>query len=128
MLQTFTVTANASGVVSGLLAADHPARETAVACRIATDAGASVEVRLPVPGRVVTRSVADGARVAEGDALLVLAPDPQHALNAAAGLYLVGTPEDLELLAVATSPQSGFGPSVQAAAQRAIDAIRARSK
>lgn len=128
MLQEFTVAAGEAGVVSSVAAVDMPVRDGAVAARIRRDDGASADVLAPVPGRVVRRAATDGARVAKGDALVVLSPDATHALNAAAALSLVGTQEDVELLNLAAAPQSEFRDDVKQAARTAVEAIRSRGK
>ena len=128
MLEPFTVAATDAGVVSGLLAPDMPARSGAIAGRIARADGTVIDARVTVPGRVIKRVAAEGARVAPGDPLLVLAPDPHHALNAVAGLALVGTIDDLELLSLSAAPQSGLGDDVRFAATQAMAAIRSRGK
>lgn len=128
MLEPFTLRAPHAGIATGLLAPDMPARSNTLAARIARDDGAVAEVRVTAPGRVIQRAVPDGSRVAAGDALLVLAPDSLHALNAVAGLALVGTAEDVELLLLASAPQAGFSSDVQAAAQQAVAAIRGRER
>jgi acetyl/propionyl-CoA carboxylase alpha subunit len=128
MLGAFTVTAADAGVVSGLVAVGIPVRENAPAARIRRDDGSDADVIAPVPGRVLTRVVAEGARVTPGDPIVVLGPDGRHALNAAAALAIVGTQEDVELLNLASAPQSAFGADVKAVAQQALEAIRARGK
>lgn len=128
MLDSFTVTAADSGVVSAIVAVEMPIREQAPVARLRWDDGSESDVIAPVPGRVLKRLVADGARVSPGDGVVVLGPDGRHALNAAAALAIVGTAEDVELLNLAAAPRSEFGPEVKAAAQRAVEAIRARGK
>lgn len=128
MLGPFTVETAESGVVSGLVAVGMPVRENVPVARLRRDDGSDADVLAPVPGRVLSRAVADGARVARGDAIVVLGPDGRHALNASAALALVGTVQDVELLNLAAAPQSEFGAEVKSAAQRAVEAIRARGK
>lgn len=128
MLEPFTVTAPCAGVVGGLSGVDVPARELKPVGRVRRDDGSDALIVAAVPGRVTKRVAADGARVATGDAVLVLAPDGRHAGNAALALSLVGTKEDLDLLDLAAAPQSAFEADVKAAARAAADAIRARGR
>jgi acetyl/propionyl-CoA carboxylase alpha subunit len=129
MLETFTATSPDAGVVSGLPGIDAPVVENKTPVgRVRRDDGTDVYVFSPVPGRVATRSVADGACVAAGDAVVVLAPDAMHAGNAALALSLVGTKDDVALLELAAAPQSTFPDDVKAAARAAADAVRARGK
>lgn len=128
MLQPFTVTAGEAGVVSSVAAVEMPVKDGGVVARIRKDDGATADALAPVPGRVIRRAAEDGARVAAGDALVVLSPDGTHALNAAAALSLVGTNEDVELLNLAAAPQSALGEDVKKAATLAVEAIRSRGK
>jgi multidrug efflux pump subunit AcrA (membrane-fusion protein) len=128
MLGAFTVTSADAGVVSSVVAVEMPVREGVAVARVRRDDGTSADVTAPVPGRVVRRAAEDGARVAAGDAVVVLSPDPAHALNAAFALALVGTTDDVELLTLAAAPQSNLGEDVQKAARAAVEAIRSRGK
>ena len=128
MLEPFTVTAGQAGVVSSVAAVEMPVRDGGVVARIRCDDGTTADALAPVPGRVVRRAVEDGARVAGGDALVVLSPDGTHALQAAVALALVGTKEDVELLSLAAAPQSNLGDDVKQAATAAVEAIRSRGK
>lgn len=128
MLEAFTVGSPEAGVVKSLLAVEAPVVEGGPVASLTKDDGTEAKAASPVPGVVLERKAADGARVAAGAPLVVLAPDDRHALNAAFGLALVGTKDDVELLSLASAPQSRFGPEVKAAAQQAVDAIRARAK
>jgi len=127
MLEPFTVAAPEDGVVVSVPPLDAAIRETKPAGRIRTAAGDEIDVVAPVPGRVVKRA-GEGSRLAKGAPLVVLGPDPEHAFNAVQALRIVGTKEDLELLGLASAPQSQFPDEVKAAAQLAIEAIRARGK
>ena len=129
MLEPFVVTSPAAGVVAGLPGVDVPVHENkTVVARVTKDDGASVDVLSDVPGAVAKRVAADGARVAAGDPLVVLAPDAQHAGNAALALLLVGTKDDVELLSQAAAPQSQFPDDVKAVARRALAAIASRGR
>lgn len=128
MLDAYTVTASEDGVVSGLVPVGSVLRENVPVARIRRDDGTVADVTTPVPGRVLSRAAAEGAKVTRGDAIVVLGPDGRHALNAAVALGIVGTEADVELLNLAAAPQSEFGAEVKSAARRAVGAIRARSK
>src|SRR6185295_11828219 len=86
MLEPFVVTAPAAGVVDRLPAVESVIRELKPVGRVTKDDGTEVVVVAPVPGQVARRVAADGARVAAGDPLVELAPDPRHADNAALAL------------------------------------------
>jgi hypothetical protein len=58
-------------------------------------AGGDVEVRSPIPGRIRSFSVAQGAQVAAGSELAVVDPGEDAVWEALRGLYLVGAKEDL---------------------------------
>lgn len=128
MLEPFTVTAPEPGVLASSVAVDAIVRENVPAARLRRDDGSTADVLAPVPGRVMQRVAAEGARVAKGEALLVLAPDSVHVHNAVLGLMLVGTNDDLEILGAAAAPQSAYPVEVKTAAARAMEAIRARGR
>jgi biotin carboxyl carrier protein len=128
MLRTTNVVAPDAGVVSSVPGVGAPVAENGAVARVRRDDGSDIDVRTPVPGIVVERVAKDGARVAAGDAIVALAPNARHALNAAAALALVGTKDDVDLLLTACAPQSEYPDDVKAAARAAVDAIRARSK
>jgi biotin carboxyl carrier protein len=128
MLEPFPVTTSHAGAVASVAAVEMPVREENVVARIRLDDGTTADVLSPVPGRVVRRAAEDGARVASGDAIVVLAPDSVHALQAAMALSLVGTADDVELLSLAAAPQSDLGDDVKKAANAAVEAIRSRGK
>jgi multidrug efflux pump subunit AcrA (membrane-fusion protein) len=56
-----------------------------------------VEVRAKVPGAVRALEKQEGATIAAGDALAVLAANDDHAWEALRALYLIGKNEDMEL-------------------------------
>ena len=127
MLEPWTVTAPVAGRVSGLLGIDHVVRHGAKVAGIESQ-GREVAVLAPVPGRVLERMARDGDEVASGAPVLLLGPDPDHAMNAAKGLVFVGTREDVALLSLLASPRSAMPDRVQAQARAAIAAIEARGR
>jgi biotin carboxyl carrier protein len=127
MLEPWVVAAPQAGRVVSIAAVDAALAENAPAARLAADAG-DVEVRTPVPGRVLERRAEEGAAVAKDAPLLVLAADPDHAAQAALALRFVGTRDDLELLGVVAGPHVQARDDVKARAREAMDAIRARDR
>jgi hypothetical protein len=76
----------------------------------------------------VRHAASEGAAVAKGDALVVLAPDDRHAANAVLALALVGTVEDVEALNAVATPSSDFSDDLKRAAATAVAAIRERAE
>jgi hypothetical protein len=76
---------------------------------------------------VLRRVATEGAAVTKGAPLLVLAPDPTHALDAVAALGMVGTAEDAQRLDAVAAPGSAFPPDVRSLARAAAQAIRSRA-
>lgn len=128
MLEPFTVVAPAAGTVESAAAVGRRPRERETVGRLRTAAGDAIEIVTPVPGRVTETFAKTGAAVAEGAPFLVLAPNPDDALNAAKGLGLAGAADDVERVRTLLAPPAAMPPEVQEQARRAIEAIEARAR
>ncbi len=127
MLEPFVVRSPVTGRVDSILAVGRRAEQDGLLARIAVPPEHRAEASSPVPGRVEAVLAPEGTEVREGAELARLAPDPSHALNSAAALALVGTADDIPLLAAAAAPQSALGTRVADQARASIEAIRARA-
>lgn len=95
MLKPYSLRAPADGVLRYRLKVRDPAERGTVVATLETVGGKSVEVRSPLPGKVLLKVAGDGARVQKDDEILKLEPSADHVWESLRALYLVGTPEDL---------------------------------
>lgn len=84
------------------------------------------DVRAPLPGIVDRHLHTDGDRVAAEDEVTVIRPESTHVLQALAGLYLVGMPEDAAVVQPYQRPRDGLTPEVAAQARVTLAKIRER--
>ncbi len=126
MLQPFTVRAPRAGTLAFRLKEDEAVGRGTLLARISTGATEPVEVRSPLPGRFQGRLAKDGARVAEGDPLLLLAPAGEQVWEALRALYLVGAAEDLPEVERFARGVPGMPERVQQQARLTVQAIRSR--
>ena len=96
MLRSFTLTAPQAGTLSFRLKEDDPVRNGGIVARLQAGDAKPVAVLSPVAGTLDRRIAADGAHVAAGDPLAILAPGEEQVWESLRALYLVGTPDDLE--------------------------------
>lgn len=123
MLRPFTVTAPIAGTLKyRLKLGDYVNPGTLIA-----HIGGS-EVRTPVPGEVRSLERNEGARVRAGDALADLSADKNHIWEALRALYLVGQPQDLDVVERYTHPVPGLPDTIQRQAELAVQAIQGRSR
>ena len=127
MLESFAVPCPEAGEVESVVAVGEPVKAGGYLLGLGSPDQASREVRSPVPGVVKAVRVEVGQSLAKGDEIVVLGPDPNHALNAAKALLFVGTSEDLAILAQAADPRSGFSEAVRRQAAAARLAIESRT-
>ena len=97
MLRPFTLTAPQAGTLSFRQKEGDEVRNGTIVARIQTGPALSgIDVLSPVAGQVERRVAAEGAAVAAGDALAILAPGEEQVWESLRALYLVGTPDDLD--------------------------------
>jgi pyruvate/2-oxoglutarate dehydrogenase complex dihydrolipoamide acyltransferase (E2) component len=86
------------------------------------------EVRAPVAGRIERVYASDGASLAAGVELLVLAPDGKNAWEALRALYLVGEADDLpEIERYARGEVAGMSDEIKKQAARTAEAVKSRA-
>ena len=98
MLRPMEITAPVAGKVMARAKPGDAINHSTILMKIAATNGESVELRSPIVGRVESIAVSDGADVKSGDKVAVLTPGVEQAWEGLRALYLVGTPEDLELV------------------------------
>ena len=87
-----------------------------------------LEIPSPLPGRVQSRLIEDGTRVAISREILILSPGPEHVWEALRALYLVGEAEDFpDVERFATGSVPGMTPQIQRQATLTAEEIRRRS-
>ncbi len=128
MLENYTITSPVAGKVDSILPAGRRAELDGLVAKIQRADGTRVEAPGTVPGRILEVKVAEGAEVVAGSPLVVVAPDPEHALNAVVALALVGTPEDLPLIQSLAGAQPAAGARVAEQVPAVVAAIQARAK
>ena len=121
MLRPSTIVAPAAGELHYRLKADEYVNPGTLVARIG-----DVEVRAQVPGEVRSLDAADGSRIAGGQPLAELSPDPSHVWEALRGLYLVGGRSDLDDIRRFTRPVAGMPEVVQRQAANTVQAIESR--
>src|SRR4051812_26813753 len=95
ILQPYNVVAPVEGTISSILKEGGDARENALLARITSGQNQTQELRSPLPGKITSVKVQEGAKVKAGDAVLVIAPDVDFVYEALRALFLVGGAEDL---------------------------------
>jgi len=101
------------------------ASETVVA-RILTGKE-EIEVLAGAPGSLAQWRAADGATVAPGEPIAVLSPSREMAWEALRALYLIGTPDDLNVIAPYAHGVAAMPPQVAEQARLTMKAIHARA-
>ena len=96
--------------------------------RVRDERGTVQEVRAPVAGKIERVSATQGASLAAGAELLVLAPDGKNAWEALRALYLVGEGEDLpEIECYARGEVAGMSDEIKKQAALTAEAIKSRA-
>jgi biotin carboxyl carrier protein len=86
-----------------------------------------IEVLAGAPGSLAQWIAADGATVSAGEPIAVLAPSSQMAWEALRALYLIGTPDDLNVIAPYARGVPAMPPQIAEQAKLTMKEIHARS-
>ena len=98
ILQPTTVRAPAAGKLH-YRAQEGSFIETGMAmARVEKPGGETEDTHSPLPGKLLHRSTAEGAAVAAGQEIAILAPGEDHVWEALRALLLTGLPEDLPFI------------------------------
>ena len=128
MLQAYRLTTDHAGVITNRLEPGDAFDAGALLVRVQPgEQEGALDVRAPLPGIVDRQLRADGDRVAAGDEVTVIRPESTHVLQALAGLYLVGTSEDIELVQPYQRPRDGLSVQVARQARLTLEKIRERT-
>jgi HEAT repeats len=127
MLRPFVVQSPKQGILKYRLKEDDSVDTGTLLGRIDRGSGEPFEVRSLMPGFVERKLVADGSRVSEGQDILVLSPTDDQVWEALRALYLVGRPEDLEVIVGYTTKISHFGERTRRQAHLTVEAIKKRN-
>ncbi len=87
----------------------------------------TVQARSPLTGRVAAVNMPRGAQVAAGDQLAVVDPGEDQVWEALRALYVVGTPDELPVIARYEHEQPGLSDRIRQQAILTEHAIRQRS-
>ena len=128
MLRPYSVTLPQAGTLVTVLPVNSHVTREAMVARIRDEKGTMQEVRAPVAGRIERVSATDGASLAAGVELLVLAPDGKNVWEALRALYLVGAADDLpEIERYARGEVAGMSDEIKKQAARTAEAIKSRA-
>jgi biotin carboxyl carrier protein len=89
--------------------------------------GESREVRTKVPGTIINWTVADKSSVTEEQPVMLLAPSQEMVWEALRGLYLIGQPEDIPVIAPYVRGADGMAPQIQQQAKLTMEQIQSRN-
>jgi pyruvate/2-oxoglutarate dehydrogenase complex dihydrolipoamide acyltransferase (E2) component len=128
MLRPLSVKLPQAGTLLTVLPVKSSVTREAMLARVRDEKGAVQEVRAPVAGKIERVSVTDGASVALGAELLVLAPDGKNVWEALRALYLVGESDDLpEIERYARGDVAGMSDEIKKQAAQTAEAIKSRA-
>jgi HEAT repeat protein len=126
MLLDYGVTAPFAGTMESVLSEGSVVREGTLMARITQAGSGSQEVRSPLPGKVASVAVGEGAKVSVGDTLFRISPDSQFVWEALRALYLVGEREDLPAVERYASGAEPVSDQIKQQAAQTAKAIRSR--
>jgi HEAT repeat protein len=126
MLTDYGVAAPFAGTMESVLSEGSVVREGTLMARITQAGGMSQEVRSPLPGKITSVAVSEGAHVSTGDTLFRISPDSQFVWEALRALYLVGEREDLPAVERYASGAEAVPDQVKQQAAQTARAIRSR--
>lgn len=126
ILQPYDVASPVEGIINTVLSVGSDVRENALVARIATAENQLQEIRSPLSGKLLRVVASEGARVATGDVILTLAPDPDFVYEALRALLFVGEEEDLPEVERYVQGVEGMPERVQQQAIQTAKAIRGR--
>ena len=127
MLAGRRITAPASGELLFQRSEGDSVRAGTLVVRIQVDAGAHQEVRAAVPGVVEERLAEEGTAVAEGQPLVLMAPEEDQVWEALRALYFIGEMQDLPLIQPFLAENPRLSDRVRQQAGFTLEAIRSRT-
>ena len=127
LLQSANIVAPASGELTDTAKAGTAVREGGLIAKIQSGSQ-TLEARSPLNGRVALVNMPRGAEVAAGAQLAVVDPGESQVWEALRALYLVGTADDLPVIARYEREQPGLADRVRQQAILTEHAIRQRTQ
>lgn len=127
MLRPYPVKSPAAGTTLTVLSEGTSVRRDTMLARVRAEGGETLDVRAPLPGKVVGPSAREGQAVAAGEGLFVIAPDGEHVRDALIGLRYFGEAEDLPELERFAAGVEGMPEEVKKQAAATAEAVRRRS-
>jgi biotin carboxyl carrier protein len=128
ILRPYTLNAPVAGTISSTLSVGSRILEGTTVYRFKQTDGQTREVRSPLPGKISSVSIAAGAQVAVGDAILTIAPDGSFVYEALRALFLVGESDDLPDVQRYAAGVEGMPDQVKQQAAQTAKAILSRSE
>lgn len=129
MLQPLTVVAPAAGAFKERLKPGDSVNRGTLLARISTPGSKEpVEMRSPIPGRIESQLVPDGAFLLSGAPVFNLLSDERQVWEALRALYLVGVRSDLAIILPFAHGLEGLPPRIQQQATLTVEAIQRRSQ
>jgi multidrug resistance efflux pump len=128
MLTDYGVAAPFAGTMESVLSEGSMVREGTLMARVTQAGGVSQEVRSPLPGKIKSVGVSEGAHVSAGDTLFRITPDSQFVWEALRALYFLGESEDLPAVERYASGAEAVPDQVKQQAAQTARAIRSRLK
>ena len=129
MLRPFPVRAEREGTISIMLQEDDESISTGkLLARIAESNGNVLEVRSPLAGYLNGVKAKSGARVAVGDELVEISPEPKQVWEALRAFYLIGEIEDIPDIESYTRTKAHMDSGIRQQAEFAVEAIRKRAE
>jgi len=129
MLRPFTLTAPQAGKLSFRQREGDGVRHGGIVARLQSGPALSgIDVLSPVAGTLDRRIAADGAHVAAGAPIAILAPGEEQVWESLRALFLVGTPDDLEDIDRFVRQPTGKSDRVRQQAALTAAAIRHRAQ
>jgi hypothetical protein len=126
MLEPFSLLSPADGILRYRLKVRDPAERGTVIAILENGGSRQSEVRSPLPGKILSKTAADGKRVQKGDEIAKLEPSADHVWEALRALYLVGAPEDLADIEKFTRPLPDWPSRIAEQAKLTAQQIRNR--
>lgn len=128
LLEPYSLAAPVAGEVKFRFGEKEPVRNGVAVARVQPATGERADVVTPVSGRLDRRAVQDGARVAAGDLVAVIAPGEDQAWESLRALYLVGTTEELAAVERFERVAEGYSELTRQQAASTAQAIRKRAE
>src|SRR5690242_1581517 len=127
LLQSANVVAPAAGKLTDTAKPGTAVREGGLIAKVESGSQ-TVEARSPLTGRVAEVKLPRGAEVAAGALLAVVDPGESQVWEALRALYVVGTPDDLPVIARFEHEQPGLSDRIRQQAILTEHAIRQRTE